>query len=84
MDCTDVTQDRDQWWALVNTVLNFRIPWNAGKFLSGCTFCGFSRRFQLHEWVTDSVSWQGPNSNMGRRKHWLYGFPLMLLKTERN
>jgi hypothetical protein len=26
MDCTDVTQDRDQWWALVNTVLNFRIP----------------------------------------------------------
>jgi hypothetical protein len=22
----DVAQDRDQWWALVNTVLNLRVP----------------------------------------------------------
>jgi hypothetical protein len=22
----DISQDRDQWWALVNTVLKFRVP----------------------------------------------------------
>jgi hypothetical protein len=40
----DVAQDRDQWRALVNTVMNPRIPSNAGNFLSGRTIDGFSRR----------------------------------------
>jgi hypothetical protein len=31
-----MAQDSDQLRALVNTVLNLRVPWNAGKFLSGC------------------------------------------------
>jgi hypothetical protein len=26
MDCIDVAQDRDQWRALVNTVMNLQVP----------------------------------------------------------
>jgi hypothetical protein len=34
----------------VNTVMNLRVPYIAGKFLSGgCTVGGFPRRAQLHE-----------------------------------
>jgi hypothetical protein len=36
----DVAQDRGWWRALVNTVLNLRVPYNAVKFLSS----GLSRR----------------------------------------
>jgi hypothetical protein len=39
----------DQWRALVNTVMNLRVPKNAEKFLSSCTMGSFSRRVQLHE-----------------------------------
>jgi hypothetical protein len=45
----DVAQDKDQWRARVNTVLNLRVPKDAGKFLSGCTIGGLSRRAQLCE-----------------------------------
>jgi hypothetical protein len=49
MDWIDLAQDRYQWMALVNTVMNLRVPQNAGKFLNSCTIGGFSRRAQLHE-----------------------------------
>jgi hypothetical protein len=45
MDLIDIAQDRDQWRTLVNMVLNQ----TAGKFLSGCTIGGSSRRAQLRE-----------------------------------
>jgi hypothetical protein len=45
----DLAQDRDQWRALVNTVMNLEAPQNAGKFLSSYRIGGFSRRAQLHE-----------------------------------
>jgi hypothetical protein len=48
MDWIDLAQDQKQWRALMNTLINFRVPKNAGKLLSSCTTGGFSRRAQLH------------------------------------
>jgi hypothetical protein len=49
MDWIDLARDRDRWKALVNTVMNLRVPQNAGKFLSDCTIGSFSRRPQLRK-----------------------------------
>jgi hypothetical protein len=41
-------QDRGRWWALVIAVINLRVPYNAGQFLSGCSTGDLSSSDQLH------------------------------------
>jgi hypothetical protein len=42
MDWINLSQDRNRWRDLVNTVMNLRVPENVGKFLSGCITGDFS------------------------------------------
>jgi hypothetical protein len=43
-----VAKDRNRWRTLVNSVLNLRVPWNAGKLSSGLASRGLSVSAQLH------------------------------------
>jgi hypothetical protein len=48
VDWIGLAEDRNTWRALVNSVLNLRVPRNAGKLSSGLTSSGFSTSSQLH------------------------------------
>jgi hypothetical protein len=48
VDWIGMAQDRNRWRALVNSVLNIRVPHNAGKLSSGLTYGVLSSSAQLY------------------------------------
>jgi hypothetical protein len=48
VDWIGLAQDRNRWRAVANSVLNLRVPRNAGKLSSGLTSSGLSVSAHLH------------------------------------
>ena len=48
MDWTGLAQDKDRCRTLVSAVMNIRVPWNAGIFLTSYKPVSFSRRTLHH------------------------------------
>jgi hypothetical protein len=51
IDCIGLTQNRNQWKALLNTVINFQVPQNVGKFLRSPSKEGLSSMTSVSQGV---------------------------------
>lgn len=57
MNWTDLAQDMDKWWAVVNTILNLQLPYHVENVSTTWVTLSYSRTTaQWNEWASGSVS----------------------------
>jgi hypothetical protein len=62
-DWIRVDQKRDEWWALVNTVMNLQIPLNKGNFWTNGGNVSFSKWTLFHAISLSKYPEKGKNQS---------------------
>jgi hypothetical protein len=55
VDWIGLAKDRNSWRVFMNSVLNLRVPRNAGKLSSGLTSSGLWSSTHLHRVITNTL-----------------------------